>query len=333
MRKKIFMTIAGVFGVLLIAAGAYAYHLYGSVKDTANRIYEPVDEGTETSKRKPDTKAKEEKKEPEPISILLMGVDEREHDAGRSDTMIVLTLNPEKETMQMVSIPRDTRTKIVGKGIIDKINHSYAFGGTKMAMDTVNEFLDMDLDYYIRINMEGLVDLVDAVGGITVYNDDSWTDPGYYEKGFFYHEGELQLNGAQALGYVRMRYIPGGDFTRNKHQREVIEAIVDKAANVSSLTRYKEILQSISDNVKTNITFDEMTYIAQNYRAARKHVKTYAVKGNGTYIDGIYYLLVPEAEQEKVHDMIMKQLRPEAYPKAKNRTEEAATDRSSSRVS
>jgi LCP family protein required for cell wall assembly len=91
-----------------------------------------------------------------------------------------------------------------------------------MAQNTVENFLNIHLDYYVRINMEGLDDLVDAVGGITVYNDDSWHDPGYYKKGYLYDEGELQMNGAKTLGYVRMRYIPGGHFTRNEHQREVI---------------------------------------------------------------------------------------------------------------
>jgi LCP family protein required for cell wall assembly len=111
-----------------------------------------------------------------------------------------MTLKPEDETLQMVSIPGDTRTKIVGHGTVEKINHAYAYGGTKMSMDTVEHFLNITSDYYIRINMEGLADLVNAVGGTTVYNDDSWHDPGYYQKGYFYHEGELNMNGAQALG-------------------------------------------------------------------------------------------------------------------------------------
>lgn len=306
MWKKIMIISGSVLGILLIAAGAYTYHLYSSVKQTADGIYEPVESQHDKQPRE-EPEPVDEDEDPDPISILLMGVDERKHDVGRSDTLIVMTLNPRNHTMQMVSIPRDTRTEIIGRGTVDKINHAYAFGGTEMAMNTVEHFLDIPLDYYIRMNMEGLSDLVDAVGGITVHNDLSWYDRG---RDINYHKGELHLNGPEALGFVRMRYQdPRGDFGRNERQRKVITAIIDQAADVSSFTRYSDILQAISDNVKTNITFDEMKYIAMNYRSSRNNVKTYAVKGNGTRIGGIYYLLVSDEERRKVHEMVMEQLR------------------------
>lgn len=88
--------------------------------------------------QKKNKKNNYEKKEP--FSVLMLGVDERENDSGRSDTMIVITVNPEKQTMKMLSIPRDTRTEIIGHDSVDKINHAYAFGGVPMAMDTVENF-------------------------------------------------------------------------------------------------------------------------------------------------------------------------------------------------
>jgi LCP family protein required for cell wall assembly len=216
-----------------------------------------------------------------------------------------MTVNPKDETMQMVSIPRDTRTQIIGRGTLDKINHSYAFGGTKMAMDTVENFLDIDLDHYIKMNMEGLTAMIDAVGGVTVDNDLEWQSNGYH-----YPKGKLDLeNGKKALGYVRMRHQdPDGDFGRNDRQRQVIQAVIDKAANFSSFSRYDNILEAIGGNVKTDITFEEMKSIAKNDRKARHHMKTYEVKGDGTRIDDIYYLLVSDAEREKVHAMIKEQL-------------------------
>ncbi|HEU5141264.1 MAG TPA: LCP family protein [Bacillales bacterium] len=307
-RKKIVITILSILGVLILAAGVFAYQIYSSVEKAADDMFHAV--GSEANEGPSAVDANDDG-DPDPISILLMGVDQRKNDVGRSDTLIVLTLNPADKTMQMVSIPRDTRTLIVGRGTQDKINHAYAFGGVEMSINTVEHFLNLDLDYYIKMDMQGLVALVDAVGGITLYNDDSWHDPGYYKKGYFYHEGTLHLNGPQAIGFVRMRYLPGGDFTRNEHQREVIEAIVDKAASFSSITRYQDILNAISDHIQTNISFDEMKYIALHYREARTHVKTYEVKGNGTKIDGIYYLVVDKAERQKVHDMIAGQLQEE----------------------
>src|SRR5699024_11686849 len=109
-------------------------------------------------------------------TILLMCVDARGADKGRSDALMVLTLNPKTDSMQIVSIPRDTRVEIAGRGTQDKINHAYAFGGADMAVNTVENFLDVDMDYYVSMNMEGMEELVDQLGGITVENDIEWQD-------------------------------------------------------------------------------------------------------------------------------------------------------------
>ncbi|RKJ22727.1 LytR family transcriptional regulator, partial [Butyricicoccus sp. 1XD8-22] len=95
----------------------------------------------------------------------------RPGDRGRSDSIIVMTVNPKTESIDMLSIPRDTRVEIVGKGVDDKINHAYAFGGVEMSMNTVEKFLDIPIDYYIKLNMEGFKEIVDAVGGVDVNND------------------------------------------------------------------------------------------------------------------------------------------------------------------
>jgi polyisoprenyl-teichoic acid--peptidoglycan teichoic acid transferase len=306
MKKKLLIIIATLVVLIVLGTGGYAYYLYDSAKDTVNQMHEAV------NLDKPHEKPKitKENKEPaEPISILLMGVDERAGDRGRSDTLIVMTLNPKNEKMQMISIPRDTRTEIVGHGTLDKINHAYAFGGTKMAIETVENFTDIELDYYIRVNMEALSDLVDSVDGITVYNDLDWYDEGYYKKGYHYKKGDITLNGPKALGYVRMRHLdPDGDFGRNKRQRQIITAIIDKAANISSVTHFDDILDVLGSNVKTNLTFDEMMDIQKNYRSARRNIEQYEIKGNGGLIGGIYYLSVPEEEQNKVTDMLKENL-------------------------
>ena len=109
-------------------------------------------------------------KDAEPFSMLVLGVDEREGDKGRSDTMIVMTVNPETKSTKMVSIPRDTYTEIVGQGFNDKINHAYAFGGIEMSMDTVENLLDIPIDYVVQVNMDSFKDIVDAVGGISINN-------------------------------------------------------------------------------------------------------------------------------------------------------------------
>jgi polyisoprenyl-teichoic acid--peptidoglycan teichoic acid transferase len=302
MLKKVWITLGIIVGVVVIGVGGYAYHLYSSVKDTASKIYVPSKNHVSVASKSPKGNLK-------PVSILLMGVDQRPGDVGRSDTLMVMTLNPQTKETQMVSIPRDTRVDIPGKGI-HKINAAYAYGGTTLAKDTINQFLNVPVDYYIRINMEGLVSLVDAVGGVDVNNDISWHDEGYYKKGFDYHKGMLHMDGKEALGFVRMRHLdPRGDFGRNKRQRDVIKAVVDKAMTLGGVSKFNDILTSVQGNVRTNLDFNDMTYIAENYKNCRATMNTYEMKGQGTTINGIYYLVVNNQEKQKVHQMIIGQLK------------------------
>lgn len=303
MAKKIWITVGMIVGVLIIGGGGYTYYLYASVKETASKIYQPT-----TTKKHVSVATLSPQKHLKPISILLMGVDQRSGDVGRSDTLMVLTLNPETNEAQMVSIPRDTKVTIPGKGV-HKINAAYAYGGTALAQKTVSQFLNVPIDYYVKINMEGLAQLVDAVGGVDVYNDISWHDEGYYKKGFDYHKGMLHMNGAEALGFVRMRHLdPRGDFGRNKRQRDVITAVVDKMESIGGVAKINSVLNAVQGNVSTDLNFDDMTYVAKNYKNCRKNVSTYEVNGQGATINGIYWFLVNSQEKQKVHDMIMQQL-------------------------
>jgi len=305
MMKKLLKILSIIVVLIVLGGGGYAYYLYHSAKEAADKMHQniPFDNGRGQS---------DKTKKSEPISILLMGVDERKNDRGRSDTLIVMTLNPQKEKMQMVSIPRDTRTKIVGKGTMDKINHAYAFGGTKMAINTVEQFTGIPIDYFIRINMEALSGLVDAVGGITVDNHLDWYDEGYYKKGYHYKKGKIELDGPKALGYVRMRHLdPNGDFGRNQRERQVITAILHKATSISSVTHYQDILNTLGNNVKTNLTFQDMMNIRSNYRNCLSNIENYEIKGTGQKINGIYYLIVPDEEKAKVTHMLKENLQSE----------------------
>ncbi|MBS4174559.1 LCP family protein [Bacillus sp. FJAT-49736] len=299
--KKVWIIIGSIIGILILGIGGYAYYVYHYAKQTAEEMHE--------SDEKPPPEANLPSKQ-KPISILLMGVDQRKGDPGRSDTLIVITLNPKKKKMMMVSIPRDTRTEIIGKGTTDKINHAYAFGGTKMSVDTVENFVGIPINYYIRVNMKALEELVDAVGGITVHNDIDWFDEGYYRKGYHYRKGDITLNGPQALGFVRMRHLdPKGDFGRNERQRKVITAIIHKAVDISSVTRITDILYALGKNVKTNMTFDEMMNIQKNYRDSQKNITQYEVKGNGEKLNGIYYLVVPQEEKQRITNDLKESLK------------------------
>ncbi|WP_283153403.1 LytR family transcriptional regulator [Guptibacillus hwajinpoensis] len=297
--KKFLIIVGVILGVLVLAGGGYAYYLYDSVKDTASDMHEPI--SRETSTLRAD---KVETKEKDPISILLMGVDERENDQGRSDTMIMITVNPNDNSMIMFNIPRDTRTEIIGRGTVEKMNHAYAYGGVEMAMDTVENFLDVPIDYYFKVNMEAFEDVVSALNGVTVDNPFAFDYGGYT-----FPKGEVSLNADEALAFSRMRYEdPKGDLGRNDRQREIIKAIIDKGANVGSINKIDDLLEAVGSNVKTNMTFKEMNDIFKNYKGARNNMETFEIDGSGEMIDGLWYYIVSDQEKQSITQKLKEHL-------------------------
>lgn len=293
--KKLWLKIPLIVIVILVLGiGGYAFSIYNNAKQTVNnKMYEPVTSiDRELGKKKI--------KATETLNILLLGIDSQSGEKGRSDALMVLSLQPKTEKMQLISIPRDTRTAIIGKGFEDKINHAYAFGGVEMSIDTVENFLGIDLDFYVRMNMSGLQELVDQLGGITVDNEIAWQD-GKYE----FMKGLTALDGEKTMSFVRMRkQDPSGDFGRTKRQRQVIEGIIDKGASVGSVHKIGGTIDVLGNNMATNLDFDDMKKILSGYADTRKNVVSYQMAGTGKNIDGIYYLVVPGEEVTKVRTMI-----------------------------
>ncbi|GIN85835.1 LytR family transcriptional regulator [Heyndrickxia sporothermodurans] len=299
-KKKWLAALLTVLVVVLLSGGTYVYSVWHSFDSAVKNIHKPV-KRTQPVKRTEQVTVKNG----DPFSILLLGVDERKNDKGRSDTMIVMTVNPHMKSINMLSIPRDTRTEIVGHNTVDKINHAYAFGDVEMSMDTVEKFLNIPIDYYVKVNMKGFEELVDAVGGVTVKNDLAFT-----AGGVNFPTGELTLDGSKALKFSRMRHDdPEGDFGRQKRQREIIESILDEGASISSLWNYDDIFDALSKNVKTNFTFDEMKGIQSQYKDIRKNIKELKIEGDGQMIanqagKNIWYYIVSDQERQKVSDQL-----------------------------
>ncbi len=293
-KKRTWLRVAGIVILfMLICTGVYGYSVYKSLTNAVDTMHQPIER--ELSEKRIEEVTFKKK---EPFSVLILGVDERKGDRGRSDTMIVLTVNPNQNSIKMLSIPRDTRTEIVGHGTEDKINHAYAFGGIEMSMATVEDFLNIPIDYYLQINMEGFKDIVDSVGGVTVNNDLDFTVDGKH-----FPKGKITLNGKEALMFSRMRYEDArGDFGRQLRQREVIQAVINKGASLSSLTNYQKIFSALGKNIKTNLIFNEMVDIQKNYRHAAKTVEQLSIDGDGKLIKDIYYFIVPDEEKQRVQD-------------------------------
>jgi len=294
-KKKWVKILVSVFIVLFLAIGAYVFSVYNSLSNAVETMHSPID------REKSDKRTENvELEKAQPFSVLLLGVDERKNDAGRSDSIIVLTVNPTENSVKMVSIPRDTRTEIIGKGKMDKINHAYAFGGVEMSMATVENFLDIPIDYFIQVNMEGFKDIVDAVGGVTVQNTLDFSYEGTHFK-----PGTLTLSGAEALKYSRMRYDdPQGDFGRQARQRQIIQGVINEGASLSSLKNYGDIFEALGNNVKTSLTFSEMVTIQSKYKAASKSIEQIQLTGSGGKIDGIYYFNVADEEKARIQQLL-----------------------------
>lgn len=295
--KKIMLRIGLVVLGLVVIVGATGFYIYHQVEKTTSIIYQPIEK---TTKRNAPLNMSEKS----PFSVLLLGVDKRPGDQGRSDSLMVITVNPTKHTTKIISIPRDTRTEIVGKNRTDKINHAFAFGGIQMSVNTVEKFLNIPIDYYLEVNMEGFKGIVDAIGGVEVMNTLDFTNDGYHFK-----KGLLSLNGEKALSFSRMRYEdPQGDFGREARQRQIIQEVINKGTKIKSLVGYKDILNSISKNLETNLTLDEMFDIQKSYRGATDSIEQQQLEGNGKMIKGIYYYLVPEENRLALSNELRDQL-------------------------
>jgi len=291
----------GVAFVLSIASLIIVINVYGDIKSTANEMYTPINDKVSEIRQQPVDITKDK----EPFSVLILGVDERATDKGRSDTMIVLTVNPTLQTTKMLSIPRDTYTEIMGMDFKDKINHAYAFGGVEMSMKTVENLLSIPIDYVAKVNMESFVDIVDIVGGITVDNTLDFQFDGEH-----YPTGELELDGEKALKYVRMRYEdPLGDFGRQNRQKQVIQGVLKESMSLNTVWNYKSIFKTLEDNVQINITLDDILSIRKNYGDSFKTIEQlYLNHGEGTMIKGIYYYVPNESELQAIQANLKKHM-------------------------
>lgn len=201
----------------------------------------------------------------QPFSVYVTGVDTYDaiSSVARSDVNMVITVNPVTHKILLTSIPRDYYVPIAGSSseLNDKLTHA-GLEGVDVSIKTIENLLDMDINYYIKFNFTSLIRIVDALGGIDVDSPFAFTAD-YEEDTHIYYEfqkGMNHLNGKQALAYVRERYgLREGDVARARHQQQVVEAVVNKLTTTTILTKYGELLGSMEGNFTTNFDFDSIT--------------------------------------------------------------------------
>lgn len=290
-----------IFAILLLIIGGGLIWGYGAYK-SAKKTFTQTFDSTHVQKARNVSKVIQQGK---PLSILLLGTDTGalgRHDTGRTDTMIVATINPKKQTIHLTSIARDTKVVVPGDTqAYEKINAAYTIGGAGTAVKTVQNLLDIPIDFYTIINMGGMETMVNAVGGVDVKPPLTFQ----YGHANVVKGKKVHLNGKQALDYARMRDDdPLGDYGRQARQRQIIKHLVMKGLNISSLPRYKAILSSLTGNMKTDMTFDDMIAVRAKYGDATHHIKSQTLQGQDAMIDGLSYQVVPNSELLKVSNDI-----------------------------
>ena len=299
--RKILLMLSAILATTVVAAGIYLTTTYNYATGELSKTFRVSKVTSGNSKAIQQTK---------PITILLMGVDtgskgRKETWEGNSDTMILVTVNPKTKRTTMTSLERDLLADVEGSGEA-KLNSAYAEGGADLAISTIQKVLDIDIDYYALINMHGMIDLVDAVGGIEVTN-----------------HFDFPINGEQALVYSRMRYDdPDGDYGRQKRQREVIQKIVAKLLKMDSIGSYKKILSAVSSNVQTSINLGDSTTLRglMGYSEALKNIKSYQLAGSDSMINGGSYQVASTEDILKVQNRIKKEVGKKGVSESKLKT-------------
>ena len=186
-----------------------------------------------------------------PLNFLLLGSDSRGDDRGRSDVMMLVHSDPNREKLYLISLPRDLWVPIPGHGT-NKINAAYSFGGAPLAVQTVENLLDIQIDNVALTDFEGFFKLIDDLGGVTVFNEIASQN-----EGVDFPRGDLTLSGRTALLYVRERYdLPRGDLDRAERQRLVISAIVHKLGSSQTFTNPAKLL-AVVNRMSKSVTVDD----------------------------------------------------------------------------
>ncbi len=297
-KKRILLILTPIF-VLLFAATGYVANLYFKAQTVANDSFEQLD-----NKITADTSKLTN------TSVLFIGVDDSEsrnfQDSTRSDALILATFNKEDKSVKLVSIPRDSYVYVPEKEGYTKINHAYALNGASSTVETVENLLDIPIDYYVRMNFYAFIDVIDEMGGIEVevpyelYEKDS-TDR---HQAIHLEEGIQTLNGEEALAFVRTRKLDN-DMERGKRQQQVMEAVMKKVTSASSLTKYANIIEAIGKNMKTNLTFSQMqSFIAYAITNSDMTIESIQLQGEDSYIDDIYYYELNEEALEETKNSL-----------------------------
>lgn len=303
-KKKALKIISIVLSVVVASVTMFGNVLIGTVHNSFIDLPESTNEGIEAEKTDVTKK---------PFLVYLSGMDNTSSanaiaEKGLSDVNMVVAVHPKAKKILMVNIPRDYYLPLEGNANkMDKLTHAGNYG-VACSMDTLENLFDIEFNYYVKVNFNSVVDIVDALGGVTVNSEIAFSSIGSLSgKSYSFKVGENKLTGDAALAFARERSsLAGGDRQRGIHQQKIISAIFDKAISPSLLNpaKVKDLLTAITKNMKTNISSEEISKLVQMQLndMSRWNIQSISVDGKGAsrscYAAGgqVLSVMIPDLE-------------------------------------
>ncbi|WGD57753.2 LCP family protein [Bacillus subtilis] len=305
LKKWVKFTI-GLFAILIIVTGTISTYAYIKLNNASKQAHIDLNDNGQSVKR-----IKEFDPKKDSFTVLLLGIDSRNSkgetvDDARSDANVLVTFNRKNKSATMLSIPRDSYVNIPGYGY-DKFTHAHAYGGVKLSAKTVENLLDIPVDYVIESNFDAFKDVVDELNGVSI-NVESEKIVNQIKKDtkgkVILKTGVQTLNGEEALAYVRTRKADT-DFQRGQRQMEVLNAIIKKSKSLSSIPAYDDIVDSLGENLKMNLSLNDAIGLFP-FIASLKSVDTEQLTGSDMYLYSsrerkkLYYLKLNSDKLEEV---------------------------------
>ncbi|WP_051237911.1 LCP family protein [Lacticigenium naphthae] len=246
--------------IIILVSAIYVAIMLATAQKTVSNSYQEVERSTKVVVNPIE----------EPTSFLIMGIDNNESRQlpnTRADALIYVVINPQTSELNMVSIPRDTLTDIYSHGQIigeNRVNFAYQEGEEQATIETVENLLDVPIHYYITLNFDAFIDVVDAIGGVEMYVPITFSEKNTHNNPnpLKLVEGTQELTGEQTLALARTRKIDN-DVKRGERQQLIIEAILKKMARLDSVPNYTKVIEAAGKNIKTDLTFNEIVSVSK----------------------------------------------------------------------
>jgi len=291
LRKRL-IAFGAIFGVLVLVGLAAGLFFISDINDRLRGRLVADDKAVELLAQGKTIEIDD------PFYVLMVGVDSRQDgERSRADTIIVARIDPKQRSATLISIPRDTYVSIPGHGKT-KINAATVYGGAALAIETVKEFTGLPISHYIEIDFAGFKEVVDALGGVTVYVPERINDmeaAGYIRSAAVVEAGMQRLDGAKALTFVRTRDFPTGDLQRIENQQVFLRALLDEAFKAENVLRIPSLANAVAEQVMTDMTGGELIGLANQMRGMKdSSLQTVTMPGSPRRIGNGSYIVVDE---------------------------------------